>query len=66
VIEGENLAVDPSFPPVAVVNEKLAEVMSSTEHEVKIEITDDHALTTNNEVILTVDPFAVMRMNVRM
>ena len=31
VVQGEHLAVDPLFAPVAVVNERLAEVMSSSD-----------------------------------
>ena len=64
VIEGENLALDPKFRPVAVVNQTLAEVMSSSDKEVRIEITGDHVLAASNEVILTFDPFAVMKVNV--
>lgn len=65
VIEGENLATDPKFRPVAVVNQTLAEVMSSSDREIRIEMSGDHALAADNEVILTFDPFAVMRMNVK-
>jgi hypothetical protein len=63
LIEGENLAVDPKFPPVAVVNETLAEVMSSSDKELKILLTDDHKLVGNNEVILAFDQFALMKVN---
>jgi hypothetical protein len=65
LIQGENLAIDPGFPPVAVVNQALAEVMSSSDKEVKIQITRDHDLSENNEVILTCDPFAVIKVTVR-
>lgn len=65
VIRGENLAVDRTFPPVAVVNQTLAEVMSSNDSEVRVQITKDHALSANNEVILTFDPFAVVKVNVK-
>lgn len=65
LIQGENLAIDPGFPPVAVVNQALAEVMSSSAKEVKIQITGDHDLSENNEVILTFDPFAVIKVNVK-
>jgi hypothetical protein len=65
VIKGENLAVDPKFPPVAVINQKLAEVMSSSNQEMKIQIAATQKLMDNNEVILTFDPFAVMKMNVK-
>jgi hypothetical protein len=65
VIKGENLAIDPKFPPVAVVNQQLAEVMSSSNNEMRIQVADAREFKGNNEVILTFDPFAVMKMNVR-
>lgn len=65
VIEGENLAVDPKFPPVAVVNQTLAEVMSSSDKRVKIQLTRDHDFSRQNELILTFDPFAVVKVNVK-
>lgn len=65
LIQGENLAVDPGFRPVAVVNQTLAEVMSSSDKEMKIQITKDHDFSKSNEVILTFDPFAVMKVNVK-
>jgi hypothetical protein len=65
LIQGENLAIDPRFPPVAVVNQTLAEVMSCSDREVKIQITGAHDLSENNEVILTFDPFAVIKVNVK-
>ena len=65
LIKGENLAIDPKFPPVAVINDTLAGVMSCSPDEIKIRVTDEHALAQNNEVILTFDPFALVRLNVK-
>jgi hypothetical protein len=65
VIRGDNLAVDPAFRPVAVVNQRLADVMSSSDSELRIRLGKEHRLAGDNEVILTVDPFAVVRVNVR-
>jgi hypothetical protein len=65
VVQGENLAVDPTFPPVAVVNRRLAEVMSSSDKELRIQLGDHHRLLGDNELILTFDPFALVRVNVR-
>jgi hypothetical protein len=65
VVQGQNLAVDPAFPPVAVVNETLADVISSSNRELRIALTADHRLSADNDVILTFDPFAVVRVNVR-
>jgi hypothetical protein len=66
VIRGENLAINPRFEPVAVVNDALAEVMSSSEDELKIRVDPRrHRLTKSNDVIVSVDPFAVVRMRIR-
>jgi hypothetical protein len=66
VIRGENLAINPRFEPVAVVNQVLADVLSSSEDELRIRIDRDrHGFTANNEVIVTVDPFAVVKMRVK-
>jgi hypothetical protein len=65
VVRGDNLAVDPSFRPVAVMNQRLAEIESSSEDELRIQLGEEHSLAGDNELILTFDPFAVVRMNVR-
>jgi hypothetical protein len=65
VIKGDNLAIDPVFNPVAVINKTLAGVMSSSPKEVKIRLSTEHDFADNNEVILTFDPFAVMKVNVK-
>lgn len=65
LVEGRNLGVDPTFPPVAVVNDRLAEVLSSGPGHVAIRIDSDHPLREENEVIVTFDPYAVVKVNVR-
>lgn len=65
VVEGERLAIDPAFRPVAVVNETLAEVMSSSDKALKIQLTPEHQLSRDNEIILTFDPFAIVKVNVK-
>lgn len=65
VLKGKHLAIDETFPPVAVVNDELARVRSAGPDEVHVELDTRHALRPENEVILTFDPFAVMRLNVR-
>jgi hypothetical protein len=65
VIEGEHLAVDPLFRPVAVLNDRLAEVMSSSDSELRIKLADDHELAESNEMIVTFDPYSVVRLKVR-
>ncbi len=65
VIAGANLATEPHFPPVAVVNGVLAEVAAGGPDEVRIELDRRHQLTAENDVVLTFDPYAVVRLTVR-
>jgi len=65
LIKGRNLAVDPKFDPVAVVNQNLAEVMSRSDTEMKVRIEKKHDFGSQNDVILTFDPFAFVRLNVK-
>lgn len=64
-LRGSNLVLDPAFEPVAVVNARLAEVLSRSQDEVRIQLGDEHRLAQQNEVILTVDPYAVIRLNLK-
>jgi hypothetical protein len=65
VVRGKRLAVDQSFPPVAVVNQRLAEVQAAGPEEIRIGLSAAHPLECDNELILTFDPYAVVRLNLR-
>ena len=65
LVEGRNLGVDPTFPPVAVINGRLAEVVSSGPDHVTIRLDHDHPLREENEVVVTFDPYAVVKVNMR-
>jgi hypothetical protein len=65
LVEGHNLGVDPTFPPVAVINDHLAEVLSSGPGHVTIRLDPDYPLREENEVVVTFDPYAVVKVNVR-
>jgi hypothetical protein len=65
VVSGKNLAIDPRFPPVAVINDKLADVLSSNESEIRLRLERQHNFQRANDVVLTVDPFAVVRFQVK-
>jgi hypothetical protein len=65
VVRGENLAVDPAFRPVAVINDRLADVLSSSPGELRIDLGDERQLKDDNELVMTFDPFAVVKVNVR-
>ena len=64
-IRGENLAVNDQFKPVAVINNQLAEVMSHSQTEIRIRVDKAHRIGGNNELVLTTDPYAVMKMNIK-
>jgi hypothetical protein len=64
-IRGKNLHLDPGFKPVAIVNNTLAEIVSSGPAGVAIRLGKEHALSSDNEVIMTFDPYAVMKINVK-
>jgi hypothetical protein len=65
LLEGRNLGVDPTFPPVAVVNDRLAEVLSSGPGHLAICLDPDYPLSGENDVVVTFDPYAVVRVNVK-
>jgi hypothetical protein len=65
IVTGEHLAVDNSFPPVAVVNKRLAQVQQAGPREVRVLLDRERGLEPDNELILTFDPFALVRLNVR-
>lgn len=65
VVKGRHLSIDRSFPPVAVVNKRLARIKVAAPDEVHVQLDAGERLRRDNEVILTFDPFAVMRLNVR-
>jgi len=65
LVEGSNLGVDPTFPPVAVINDRLAEVLSSGPGHVAIRLDPGQSLREENEVVVTFDPYAVVKVNVR-
>jgi hypothetical protein len=64
LVSGRNLAVNPRFAPVAVINDGLAEVLSYDEGHVRIGLPPSHDFSTPTEVVLTCDPFAVFKVHV--
>lgn len=65
VIRGEKLAVNPRFAPVAVIDGQLADVIASSPGELKIRIDDPDRLSRATELVMMIDPFAVMRVNLK-
>ena len=63
-LEGKNLAVAKKYTPVAVVNDQLAEVLSHKADRLLIKMNSDHLKNDRNELVVTLDPFAVFKMNI--
>jgi hypothetical protein len=62
---GKNLSVQQSFSPVAVINDELTEVISHQPNLVKIKMRKEIIKPEKNELILTLDPYAVFKMNIQ-
>ncbi|MFT3877538.1 MAG: hypothetical protein QM708_14125 [Propioniciclava sp.] len=65
LVEGRNLSVDSSFAPVAVVNGELVEVVSRGPAHLTLRLDDARLLQDDNELVITFDQFAVVKVNVR-
>lgn len=65
MLEGRNLSLDPTFAPVAIVNGNLVEVLSRGPAHVSLLLDKSQPLGSENEVVVTFDQFAVMKVNVR-
>ena len=62
-IEGANLSVDPAFPPVAAVNQRVVEVISRSDGELRLRL--EHELQADNELVVALDEFSVVTFNVK-
>ncbi len=65
VIEGNDLAVQKDFFPVAVINEQVAKVMSFNNNQLKIDVSDNKLSKDGNELIVALDPYAVFKVNLK-
>jgi len=65
LVSGSHLAVNPRFPPVAVINDALADVLSCDESHVRIALPSSHDLSQPTDLVLTCDPFAVLKVHVK-
>ena len=64
IVEGENLSIDQSFQPVAVFNGQLAEVKTASRSLLALHIDPNSVKDKDNELIMTVDPFTVYKINI--
>jgi hypothetical protein len=64
-IEGEELAIDRSFEPVAVVNGELVHLLSRAQDHMTLELPGGLISSGDNELIMVLDPYSVVRVNVK-
>lgn len=65
LVHGENLRVHERYEPVAVFNQKLARIRDANPSQVQIQLSADHPIGEMNELILTVDPYTIVKVMVR-
>jgi hypothetical protein len=65
LVHGKHLAVNPQFPPVAVINNTLAEVQSYDDTHVRVELPAEHDFSRPTDLVLTCDPFAVFKVHIQ-
>ncbi|GAA3932839.1 hypothetical protein GO495_16730 [Chitinophaga oryziterrae] len=65
-VRGENLTLNPKYPPVTVINHNLAEVLEFNANELKILLSKDHITQAESELIMTFDPYTLVKMNIRL
>ncbi|HVI43987.1 MAG TPA: hypothetical protein VM802_03940 [Chitinophaga sp.] len=65
-IKGENFTLDPQYPPVTVINNSLAEVMDFSPNEIKVLLDRQHIAKGDSELIMTFDPYTLVKMNIRL
>jgi hypothetical protein len=63
-LNGKNLALAKRYTPVVVVNNELAEVMSHKHNSIVVKVKEDQLTDGKNEVVVTLDPFAIFKMNI--
>lgn len=64
-IVGEDLAVDDQFTPVAVINGELVNLYDQSHNQITFACPKSFVSPGDNELILVLDPFSVVRVNVR-
>ena len=63
-LQGRNLSIAKKYVPVVVINNQLAEVLSHKSNSILIKANKDQMSIDKNELVVTLDPFAIVKMNV--
>jgi hypothetical protein len=65
VVDGRNLHVDEKFPPVAVVNNRLARIVACAADQLQIEVEPETLSEGRNELVMTLDPYAIFKLEIK-
>ncbi|MEM9820553.1 MAG: hypothetical protein AAF985_05755 [Bacteroidota bacterium] len=63
-VEGENLAIDQNYNPIAVMNGQLIEMLSFGKEELTIKVDQVRMKDEGNELIMALDPFTIFKLNI--
>ena len=63
-IEGENLAIEQSFQPRAMVNQRPAAIMFSSPHVIQLNL-KPNTLKSENQVEIILDPYSIVHFNLK-
>ena len=61
-VKGENLAIEKDFEPIAVLNNQLMSIQASAPDELLISVDQQAIRPGENELVMTLDPFAVFKI----
>lgn len=64
-MEGDDLAVEPTFRPIATVNGDLVDLVSFGRTQLTISCSEGVLAEGDNEIVMVLDPYSVVRVNVR-
>lgn len=65
VVDGKNLHMNDNFPPVAVVNNKLVNILSSDPTRLTIALERNTMRAGKNELVMTLDPYAIFKLEIK-
>ncbi|MBW4419903.1 MAG: hypothetical protein KME13_11840 [Myxacorys californica WJT36-NPBG1] len=67
-LEGDNLAIAHSLDqfPVAAINNQPVEILSASDKELKIQISEHHLQDSQSQLHVALDPYAIVSMNLQL
>ncbi len=63
-VEGENLAIDQQYDPVAILNGQMVEILSASRSELALKVNKELIRDKENELIMACDPFTIFKVKI--